>query len=192
MAGPAGSRSALAAGAAAALVGAAAGAALPEPFRIVASAVLAGLMGAIAAEDRRRFTVPDALNALAALAGLAAVWLAARSAGLDPLPSLGGALLQMGLCGGALYLLREAFFRLRNVDGLGLGDVKLAGAAGIWLGWELFAVAVLVAATGALVFVASRRRLDGDWPRERRIPLALYLAPSIWVVWFFAQVSAPV
>jgi leader peptidase (prepilin peptidase) / N-methyltransferase len=189
MAALAGSRSALAAGAAGTLVGAAAGGALSQPFQIVASAVLAGLMGAIAAEDLRRFTVPDALNALAGLAGLVTVGLAARAAGLDPLQNLMLALLQMGLCGGALYLLREAFFRLRNVDGLGLGDVKLAGTAGIWLGWELFAVAVLLAATGALVFVASRRLLDGGWPREQRIPLALYLAPSIWAVWFFAQVS---
>lgn len=190
MASLAGSRSAVAAGAAAALIGAAAGAALLAPFQILASAVLAGLMGAIAAEDLRRFTVPDTLNALAALAGLAAVWLAARATGLDPLPGLLQALLQMGLCAGSLYLLREAFFRLRDVEGLGLGDVKLAGTAGIWLGWELFAVAVLLAATGALAFVTSRRLLDGGWPREQRIPLALYLAPSIWVVWFFAQVSA--
>ncbi|MDQ3560170.1 MAG: prepilin peptidase, partial [Pseudomonadota bacterium] len=85
-----------------------------------------------------------------------------------------------------LFLLREAFFRLRGVDGLGLGDVKLAAAGGIWLGWELFATAIMLAAIGALAFVATRTILEGPWPRTRRIPFALYLAPGIWVSWFLA------
>jgi leader peptidase (prepilin peptidase)/N-methyltransferase len=171
----------------AAVAAAAAGLALPYGYQAVASAALGGAMGAIAAEDLARFRAPDAANLLAALMGLATAWIAARARVGDPLASVGGALLQGLLCGGALLLLREAFYRLRGVDGLGLGDVKLAGVAGIWLGWELFAVAVTLAAVAALVYVALRSLREGGWPRARRIPFAACLAPAIWVCWYAAQ-----
>jgi leader peptidase (prepilin peptidase) / N-methyltransferase len=157
---------------------------LLEPLAIAASAVLAGLMAAIAAEDIRRLRVPDLLNALVALSGLA---FAAADLGEDALRNLLWASVQMLLCGGALLFLREAFFRLRGLDGLGLGDVKLAAAAGAWLGVEGFAYAVLLAALGALVFVAVVHRRQGAWARERRIPFAFYLAPAIWACWFTLQ-----
>ena len=50
----------------------------------------------------------------------------------------GGAALGFGL----LYLIRAAANRYYGMDALGLGDVKLMGAAGIWLGVEgvLFAL----------------------------------------------------
>lgn len=182
----------LAVAAGGAIAGAIAGAALDQPLYTAASAVLAGSMAAIAQEDRHRFRVPDSWNLFAALAGFVAIWLASRSGGFDARPSLALAALQMALCGGALFLLREVFFRLRGVDGLGLGDVKLAATAGIWLGWELFAVAVLLASGSALVFVALRKLRDGSWERERKIPLAFHLAPAIWVCWFLSRLlSSP-
>lgn len=173
-------------GLAAAALGAAAGAWVFAPAQIAASAALAGTMAAIAAEDFRRFRVPDALNMLAAVTGLAAVWAQAQFVENDTFAALGSASLGAVLCGGALFLLREAFFRLKGVDGLGLGDVKLAAAGGIWLGWELFATAIMLAAFGALAFVATRTMVEGPWPRTRHIPFALYLAPGIWVSWFGA------
>ena len=88
------------------------------------------------------------------------------------------------LCGGAFLLLRETYFRLRNVEGLGLGDVKLAAAAGIWLGWQLFAVAVMLAAFAALVWVAGRSLAGGGWQRQQKIPLGVFLAPMVFVCWY--------
>jgi leader peptidase (prepilin peptidase)/N-methyltransferase len=162
-----------------------------QPIQLVASAALAGIMGAIAAEDFRHFRVPDALNLLAAIAGLVTVWLAARADGLEVWLAMLRAIARLALCGGALWLVREAFYRLRGVDGLGMGDVKLAAAAGLWIGPDLFALAVLFAAIGALAFVAARGFLDGAWPRDRKIPFAFYLAPAIWVCWFLAQLFPP-
>jgi leader peptidase (prepilin peptidase)/N-methyltransferase len=158
-------------------------------LQIAASAVLGGTMAAIAAEDFRRFRVPDSWNFLAALAGLATAWLAARSAGSDPLAALGAAALHGALCGGALWLLREAFLRLRGIDGLGLGDVKLAATGGIWLGWQGFPYAVMLAALSALATVALFSRLHGAWPRQRKIPFALHLAPAIWACWYLFSLS---
>ena len=178
-----GARSSLAVGFAGAGLGALAGAWRLPPSEIAFSAVLAGIMAGIAAEDLRRFRVPDVANLAAGAAGLLAAGLSGRSAG-DATAALGGAALSALLCGGALFLVREAFFRLRGVDGLGLGDVKLAAAGGIWLGAELFATAVMIAAFGALAFVAIRTAVEGPWPPTRRIPFALYLAPAIWLSWY--------
>ncbi len=185
---PAASRpTAAAAGLAAALIGALAGLRLGGPVQIASSAVLAGAMGAIAAEDLRRFRVPDALNLIAAAAGLASVLAEASAAGADlPSAALRAAIGALA-CGGALYILREAFFRLRGIDGLGFGDVKLGAVGGLWLGWELFAVAILLAAIGALIFVGVSTATHGPWPRDRRLPLALYLAPAIWLSWYVSR-----
>lgn len=177
-------------GAAAGALGLAAGLALPTARQAMASAVLAIIMGAIAAGDIRAFRVPDALNLAAGAAGAGAAWLGMGAGASERLPSLGAAALGALLCGGALLALREAFFRLRGADGLGLGDVKLAAAAGAWLGWRLFPFAVLFAAFGALVFVALWTAARGPWPRTQRIPFALYLAPAIWIVWYMAQLVA--
>jgi len=170
-----------------AVLGAAVGLALPQPFQIFSSAVLGATMAAIALEDLRSLKVPDPLNLVAALAGFVTVSLEALSAGLDPLPAIGHAAAQALLCGGALFLVREAFFRLRHVDGLGLGDVKLAATAGIWLGWEVFALALALAAVSALAFVAVRVARAGSWPRGKRIPFAFFLAPAIWTCWYLSR-----
>jgi leader peptidase (prepilin peptidase)/N-methyltransferase len=157
------------------------------PGDIAASAALGGAMSAIAAEDVRRLRVPDGVNAFAAIVGLATIWTEARSAGQDSLAVLGAAALAAALCAGALYIVREAFYRLRGFDGLGFGDVKLGATAGIWLGWEQFPFAVLIAATGALAYVAWRTVADGAWPKDRRIPFAAFLAPAIWLCWLLSR-----
>lgn len=180
-----GGRPSLFAGASAAAVAALAGAGWLSPAGAAASAVLGGLMAAISAADARHYRVPDPLVLLSALAGF--LWLWTAAAGAKPLGAIGMAGLHMLLCGGAFLLVREAFYRLNGVDGIGLGDVKLAAVGGIWLGWELFAIAVLLSSVGALGFVAARTAIEGAWPRSRRIPFALYLAPAIWITWFLGQ-----
>jgi leader peptidase (prepilin peptidase)/N-methyltransferase len=176
-----------ASGTGAAILGLLAGLPAFGPVDLWASAALAGIMGAIAAEDLRRFRVPDPLNLLAALAGLATIWFASRAQDAQVWPAILRALAQAALAGGALWAVREAFFRLRGVDGLGLGDVKLAAASGMWIGPHAFSMAVLFAAIGALAFIGVRRLVDGSWPPDRKIPFAFYLAPAIWLCWFLAE-----
>jgi leader peptidase (prepilin peptidase)/N-methyltransferase len=187
MAGGAVRWSGVAVGAAGAALAGLAAALFLSPSEIAASAALGGAMSAIAVEDARRLRVRDSLNVFAAVIGLATIWAEAVSAGFGSLAVLGGAALAAVLCGGALYVVREAFYRLRGFDGLGFGDVKLGATAGIWLGWEQFPLAVLVAATGALAYVGWRTAAEGAWPRDRRIPFGAFLAPTIWLCWFFSR-----
>ena len=63
--------------------------------------------------------------------------------------------------GGSLLVISEAYHRLRGVEGLGLGDVKMVAAIGAFLGWQLMLVAlslafVLGAAVGAGLMAAGR------------------------------------
>jgi leader peptidase (prepilin peptidase)/N-methyltransferase len=169
-----------------------AGSVLPlQPLHMLASAALGGCMAGIAAEDLRHFRVPDVWNAAAALAGLLAALAEADASGRGAAAALGAAVLAMALCGGALWLVREIFYRRRGFDGLGLGDVKLAATGGTWLGWEPFPVALLLAAMAALAWIGVRTWTEGAWARERRIPFAAFLAPAIWAVWYAVRLVVP-
>jgi leader peptidase (prepilin peptidase)/N-methyltransferase len=159
------------------------------PLRLaVASCLLGWAMLAVALIDARHFIVPDLLSLPAIPAGL----LASGSL-LDPSAN---ALVSLdhvvGAAAGAasLWLVRAGYFALRGREGLGLGDVKLAGAAGAWVGWQLLSLVLLMAATLALGLVLTagllrRAPLSGS----AKIPFGAFLAPSIWVVWVLDAVG---
>ena len=169
-----------------AILGALAGAlALDGLWLILASAFLAATMGAIAVEDMRHMRVPDAWDFPAALGGFIAVALGPARWSLTPLLALGHAAVSLIICGGIFYLLREVYFRMRGVEGLGFGDVKLAATGGIWVGWEAFPVVVLIAAFAAIVWVAVATALRRGWPRAQKVPFGAFLAPAIWICWLY-------
>ena len=164
-----------------ALACAAASIAMAGGLRGALGAGLALLMLAIAVVDARRFIIPNELT-LAVLA-LALV----QAAVLDANPAT--ALLQAALRGRALglifFAIRETYSRLRGRDGLGLGDVKLAAVAGVWLGWTAIPIAVEVAALSALALYLVRYLSGRPLRATQRIPFGLFLAPAIWIAWMF-------
>lgn len=149
--------------------------------------LLAACVTRIALQDWRSLRVSNFMNGTVAAIGIAA-WLA----GIDPARvDASRTFLEIArdvtLTGGALVLVRTLHFRLRGIEGLGLGDIKLGAAAGIWIGWENFALAVFGAALGALLFVLVSTMKHGHWPAGRRIPFASFLAPAVWGTWYLAQ-----
>ena len=153
-----------------------------SPGTALVSCLLGWAMLAIALIDAQRFTIPDVLSLPAIPAGLLASGYL-----LDPwssqLVSLDHAI---GAClGGAVFwLVREAYWRLRRREGLGLGDVKLAAAGGAWVGWERLADMVLLSAAAALSLAVALAALRGGrLSGAERLPFGAFLAPSIWVVW---------
>ena len=79
---------------------------------------------------------------------------------------------------------RIIYRRLRGREGIGLGDVKLAGVAGAWLDWSIIPVAIEIAAVAALGtylvrYVWFRRAVRPTM----RLPFGLFLAPAIWISW---------
>ena len=156
---------------------------------VVAAPGLPGYLGAglaliaiaIAVIDARFFIIPNELSAAAfALALVHAASLAPHAiwaaVGIAVLRGAVLALLFLGL--------REAYRRLRGRDGIGLGDVKLAGVAGAWLDWTMIPIIIEITALSAIAVFGVRhyagtRALD----RNLKFPFGLFLAPSIWIGW---------
>jgi leader peptidase (prepilin peptidase)/N-methyltransferase len=94
------------------------------------------------------------------------------------------------IAAGALYLVRLAYRNMRGIEGLGLGDVKLAAAAGAWLGLAPLPATLLLAAGAALaaVLLQALRPREAKVTAQTPVPFGSFLAPSIMIVWFARQV----
>ena len=89
----------------------------------------------------------------------------------------------IGAVGGfaALWLIREGYRRLRGVEGLGFGDVKLAAMLGAWLGWQGVMMTFLAGSfLGTLIGLGLvlARRADG----RTALPYGVFLAPAAMAV----------
>jgi leader peptidase (prepilin peptidase)/N-methyltransferase len=142
---------------------------------------LAVLMVAIAVIDSRRFIIPDELTAAALVLGLA------YAAVGDPemwVQTLAWAMLRGFVPALAFLGVRVGYRRWRGREGIGLGDVKLAGVAGVWLDWTTIPVAIEIAALAALgAYLIMHFYFHRTVRRTTRLPFGLFLAPSIWVAW---------
>jgi leader peptidase (prepilin peptidase)/N-methyltransferase len=149
-------------------------------------AALALVVVVIAAIDARRFIIPNELSALGFALALAHAWVSAPDAGLE---AVAWAVLR-GVILALLFLgLREGYRRLRGREGIGLGDVKLAGVAGAWLDWIAALLAIEIAALSALAFFALWYVLGGRKVHTAsRVPFGAFLAPAIWVAWLIDAV----
>ena len=88
-----------------------------------------------------------------------------------PIESLIGLLLG----GGLLWAIAEAWFRLRKVDAMGFGDVKMLAMVGAWLGWKMviltFVLSSMMGGLVGVVLLASRRA-----DMATRVPFGTMLA----------------
>lgn len=150
---------------------------------------LALLVARIAWQDLTDFTIPD--SATLALALLGAAWRIAAAGEMGE--GLGAELMLIALdgllCGGALLIVREVYFRRRGHDGLGLGDVKLAAAGGLLVGTGGFAWCLFGASLFGILLLVGRRALAtrGGAP-EQRLAFGAVLAPALALGWLVAAI----
>jgi leader peptidase (prepilin peptidase)/N-methyltransferase len=111
---------------------------------LLSFALLCLLCAAITWIDIRDGIIPDWLNL--AVAGLGLVKIAATS----DLSAAIEATVEGIAIAGVFWLLRRLYFAYRSIQGLGLGDVKFLGAAGIWVGVTGIPVVLLIATMSAL------------------------------------------
>jgi leader peptidase (prepilin peptidase)/N-methyltransferase len=128
---------------------------------LAASLVL--MLGVVTVSDLRTRLVPDAPLVLGL--GLAIGASALSAPGELPERLAAGA-------GAAGFLLAAALIR---PDGMGLGDVKLAGVIGVYLGADVIASMAIAFAAGSIVGLALMVR-HGWAARRRTIPFAPCLA----------------
>ena len=90
-------------------------------------------------------------------------------------PGWRDSLIGIVLGGGVLFAIAEAYYRVRNVEGLGMGDVKLLGMIGAFLGWKLVLLTLIVASfAGSLlgVFLIA----SGRGNMKLALPFGTFLA----------------
>lgn len=160
---------------------------------IAAAPWLAGLLGgllglvmlAIAAIDSRYLIIPDELVLAGLILGLIDAAVAPQQAEsgfwLAVLRAIVLAALFLAFC--------WAYRRIRGREGIGLGDVKLAAVAGLWLTWFGAAVAIDIAALAALAAVLVSVLRGRTVTRTTRVPFGLFFAPAIWLAWLIEAVG---
>jgi leader peptidase (prepilin peptidase) / N-methyltransferase len=136
------------------------------------------LMAAIAVVDGRHFIIPNSLSIATLALGLINAAMADGWTGVA-LALQRGAVLALAFLG-----LRAGYQWFRGRTGIGLGDVKLAGAGGVWLGWMMLPLAVEIAALAALAVSAVRWLAGRPVRRSTRVPFGMFFAPAIWLAWF--------
>lgn len=159
---------------AALVIGAASGLMLPGLAGFT-TALFGWLLLAAAAIDWRAFWLPDPITLAIALAGLATVYLGIA-------PSLDERLIGGAAGFGALWAIGGGYRLIRGREGLGGGDPKLFGAIGLWIGWRLLPIVLLLASLIGLGIVLFRvltgrgARLDDRLPFGTLMAIAAYPA----------------
>lgn len=83
------------------------------------------------------------------------------------------------------FLISWGFEKLCGKEGLGGGDVKLAGTVGLLLGWERLLLGLLIATIpAAIIMVVLSRGRDGE---ERQFPFAPFLTVGFTVAMLFGK-----
>ena len=111
-----------------------------------------------------------------ALAGYPA-WLVSLACGL--VGALAG--------GGSLWLVGEAWKRLRGVDAMGLGDVKMMLGFGAILGWRLSFLAIFFAAFAGAVIGSIYVARQKDKDMQTQIPFGIFLGIGSILALFFGE-----
>ena len=143
---------------------------------LAASLILGWALAVLAAIDLFSFRLPDALTLPLLLAGLAVSLLLPDR----PVPDhLAGAAVGWGALAGLAW----AYRRVRGVDGLGLGDAKLLGAAGAWLGWTPLPSVLIIACLVAFIWVGARTLRGGGAAGHERLAFGAPLSLAVWIVW---------
>ena len=161
-------------------------------------AVFCALLVVLAVTDLRERILPDKVNLTGAILGLVwsgvvpvrdgtALWLSNRMFDFPPpgpALSVADAVLGAMVGAGVLWLFAEGYFRLRGQEGMGLGDVKMMGMAGAFLGAKavlltIMAGAILGSVLG-LAFMLFQRK-GGDY----ELPFGLFLAAGALLTVFY-------
>jgi leader peptidase (prepilin peptidase)/N-methyltransferase len=75
------------------------------------------------------------------------------------------------------------YLSLRGRPGIGLGDAKLLGVAGAWLGWGELTAVLLLACAGGLVWVALRILKQGRLSARHPLPFGAPICAAFWLLW---------
>lgn len=149
---------------------------------LVASCIFGWTLLALGVADWRSFVLPDALTLTLLLTGFVAASV------FDPL-HFEDHVFGVGAGTFGLAILGWIYRNMRGREGLGLGDAKLLGGLGAWLGWEGLPSVILFGAGLGLVFVLAKSLAGKPVKTMDRIPFGPFLAGAGWLVWLYGPLS---
>jgi leader peptidase (prepilin peptidase)/N-methyltransferase len=160
------------------VVAASAAMVMPATYLLWATLLLGWTLLLLATIDLLALRLPDVLTFPLIAAGLAlSLWLPDG----DPLAHVIGA--AVGFV--AFYGIGLAYRRARAREGLGLGDAKLAAAAGAWLGWEALPSMVLIACAAGFIWIGVAVAFRGRRALAEEIAFGAPLCFAFWIVWLY-------
>lgn len=151
----------------------------PEAAKLV---ILASLLLILFFTDLSHLILPDRVTLTGLGIGVAVSWFIPLRSGLgdaayllagttvpEAVASATESVLSAVLFGGMLFLVGEVFFRLRGVEGLGLGDVKLVAMIAAFQGSSetllvILGASLLASACGTAAVLAGRKRWRDPLP----------------------------
>ena len=151
---------------------------MPPNYLLAATVLLGWVLLALSIADFLTLRLPDVLTLPLTVIGLALSLALPES---RPITHLIGA--AAGFC--ALYTIALLYRSLRGREGLGLGDAKLAAAAGAWLGWQALPFVVLIACAAGFVWIGVGVMLRGRDALQEEIAFGLPLCFAFWLVWLY-------
>lgn len=104
------------------------------------------------------------------------------------LVSVCDSLLAAGICSGALWSVRALYEKVRNREGLGLGDVKMGAMIGAFLGLQGALLSLLVGSLLGAVIGLGYAWFTGKDASTYELPFGSFLGASALAVGFFSEV----
>jgi len=152
------------------------------PIELIASLGLATVLLLLSYIDLRTGLLPDLLTIPLGLTGLIyasliegyAIW------------SIGGAVVGYGLVAG----LSSLWCRLRGYEGIGLGDAKLLGAIGAWVGLPALPIVLLIGSGLGILIALIGTQKEKTKTSRFAIPFGPFLAIGGWTAWCLEEMSA--
>ena len=123
--------------------------------------------------------LPDSITLSGVVMGLALAWPRATITFID---ALKGAALGASV----LFLVSEAYFLLKKVEGMGFGDVKMMGMVGAFVAWKgVLLTLFLGSLVGSIVGVIVIQRSGGDM--KTKLPFGTFLGMGAIVTMYAGE-----
>lgn len=103
------------------------------------------------------------------------------------LMSLAAAVLGALVGGGSLWLVGEIWKRLRGVEAMGLGDVKMMFGVGALLGWRLTLLTIFLGALTGAIIGSTMIIVRKDKDLQTQIPFGIFLGAGSIIAMLFGE-----
>ncbi len=130
-------------------------------------------MVALCVIDLKHRMLPDAITLPGIVFGFSLSWFMA--------PGWQSSLMGIVFCGGGMFVIREIYYWIRNEEGMGMGDIKMLGMIGAFLGLKLalltlMSAVLLGSVIGIFVIVTGRGDMKHALPFGSLLSFSTILA----------------